>query len=58
VSQLAEFLGISKYAVFNLTRQRTRANGDLPIPVIRIGRSLKFRRSSVEAWLAAKEEVR
>ena len=57
VDQLSEFLGVNPSTVYGLTRQRSNRSDAPPLPFIRLGKSLKFRRSSVEAWLIAKEEV-
>jgi excisionase family DNA binding protein len=54
-SQLAEYLGVSINVVHNLTRKRTRDESANPIAYLKVGRSLKFRKSSVDAWIAAKE---
>jgi excisionase family DNA binding protein len=57
VDQLADFLGVSKNTVFGLTRARTKRSGAPVLAHIRVGKSLRFRRSSVDAWLAAKEQA-
>jgi excisionase family DNA binding protein len=53
VNDLATMLKISKRTVCELTTKRTRS-GDLrenPLPVIRIGRAVRFRRSDIDAWI-------
>jgi Helix-turn-helix domain len=57
VDQLAVFLGVPRNTIFGLTRKRAELSGDPIIPHFRIGRTLKFRRESVIAWLAAKEQA-
>jgi excisionase family DNA binding protein len=47
--ELAELLNITPRRVYDLTRQRT--NQKIPIPVIRIGSTLRFRRADIELWL-------
>lgn len=56
VAALADYLLLDDHAsVYSLTRKRGKANGQLPLPSIRIGKELRFRKSSVDAWLEAKE---
>jgi len=53
VAELVAWLKISKSAVYELMKPRTRS-GDVrehPLPVLRIGGSVRFRKSDVEAWL-------
>lgn len=58
VEQLAEFLGVSVLTVHGLTRNRARVRDAHPIPHLRIGKRVYFRRESVLAWLAARERAR
>lgn len=52
IRDLAEILGISVATLY-----RWRAEGvDLP-PAIELGSRLRWRRESVDAWAAAKEEL-
>jgi predicted DNA-binding transcriptional regulator AlpA len=55
VSEVAELLKCKPSSVYNLTRLRGRARYDNPIPVIRLPMGLRFRRSSVLAWLKSQE---
>ena len=48
-SEVAATLGVSQRSVWRLS-----ATGEIPPPV-RIGRSVRWRRSTVEAWLAKEE---
>lgn len=51
---VAAMLRLSKYQIYELAKARTR-RGDVrpnPLPAIRIGAALRFRRSDVEAWLS------
>lgn len=53
VSELATLLKMSRSQVYELTKERTRS-GDVrtnPIPVMRIGTAVRFRKEDVEAWL-------
>jgi predicted DNA-binding transcriptional regulator AlpA len=56
VSEVAEILRCKPSSVYNLTRSRGIARYDNPIPVLRLPMGLRFRRSSVLAWLAAQEQ--
>jgi predicted DNA-binding transcriptional regulator AlpA len=53
VGEVAAMLRISKSKVYELTNERTRS-GDVreaPLPCVRIGSSVRFRTSDVEAWI-------
>lgn len=53
VAEVAALLKISKRHVYELTQERTKS-GDLrenPIPCLRLGASVRFRKSDVEAWI-------
>jgi excisionase family DNA binding protein len=57
VAEAAMFLRISVSMLYDLTRQRGRVRQDIPIPVIKLGaHSLRFRKSSLEAWIAQLEQ--
>lgn len=58
VADIAELLKCKPSSVYNLTRLRGRARYDNPIPVIRLPMGLRFRRSSVLAWLKSKETTK
>lgn len=52
-AEVAALLKISKCQVYELAKARTRS-GDVrsnPIPNLRIGSSVRFRKSDVEAWI-------
>lgn len=55
VSDLAQLLRCKRSSIFNLTRKRGRARYDHPVPVLRLPCGLRFRRSSIMAWLASME---
>jgi predicted DNA-binding transcriptional regulator AlpA len=53
VAEIAAMLKVSKRHVYELTKKRTQS-GDVrehPLPVLRIGSSVRFRKSDVEAWI-------
>jgi excisionase family DNA binding protein len=53
VSEVAAMLRISKGQVYEMTKKRTRT-GEVrsnPIPSLRIGSSVRFRKSDVENWI-------
>src|SRR5450432_474310 len=55
---VAELLKCKPSSIYNLTRIRTRSRYDNPIPVLRLPMGLRFRRSSVLAWLKSLETTR
>lgn len=55
VAEVAELLKCKKSSIYNLTRNRGQARYDNPIPVLRLPMGLRFRRSSVLAWLKSQE---
>jgi predicted DNA-binding transcriptional regulator AlpA len=55
VSAVAELLKCKPSSIYNLTRLRGRARYHNPIPVLRLPMGLRFRRSSVLAWLKSQE---
>jgi excisionase family DNA binding protein len=53
VDEVAAMLKISKRQVYELTKKRTQS-GEIrehPLPCVRIGKSVRFRKSDVEAWI-------
>jgi excisionase family DNA binding protein len=58
VAEVAELLKCKKSSIYNLTRHRGRARYNNPIPVLRLPMGLRFRRSSVLAWLKSLETTR
>lgn len=54
VAEVAELLKCKKSSIYNLTRNRGQARYN-PIPVLRLPMGLRFRRSSVLAWLKSQE---
>lgn len=55
VAEVAELLKCKPSSIYNMTRGRGRARYDNPIPVLRLPMGLRFRRSSVLAWLKSQE---
>jgi hypothetical protein len=55
VAEVAELLKCKPSSICNLTRSRGRARYDTPIPVLRLPMGLRFRRSSILAWLRTQE---
>lgn len=55
VSEVAELLKCKPSSIYNLTSIRGRQRYDNPIPVLRLPMGLRFRRSSVLAWLRSQE---
>lgn len=55
VAEVADLLKCKPSSIYNLTRHRGQARYDNPIPVLRLPMGLRFRRSSVLAWLKSQE---
>jgi predicted DNA-binding transcriptional regulator AlpA len=56
VTDLALILKCKESSIYNLTRRRGRTRYDNPVPVLRLPMGLRFRRSSVLAWLKSQEQ--
>jgi excisionase family DNA binding protein len=56
VNELALYFKLTRWTIYNLTRERNRRDGALPY--VKIGRELRFRKSAVETWLLAQEQSR
>ena len=57
VAELASLLKCKVSSIYNMTRHRGKARYERPIPVLRLPMGLRFRRSSVLAWLSAQEKA-
>jgi excisionase family DNA binding protein len=58
VAETAQYLRVSVNQLYSLTRRRGVARAQHPIPVVRMGiRTLRFRKSSLDKWLAELEKV-
>lgn len=55
VADVAALLKVKESSVYNLTRKRGRARYDNPVPVLRLPCGLRFRKSSILAWLESLE---
>jgi excisionase family DNA binding protein len=53
INEIAQMLKLSKRTICNLMVKDTN-----PLPAFRLGRSVRFRRSDVETWLAKLAEKR
>lgn len=53
VDEVAALLRMSRSQVYKLTKERTRSGElhDYPLPVLRIGTSVRFRKADVEDWI-------
>ena len=58
LSQAAELLGLTKPQLYEMTRSRSRVRQAIPLPYVRLGKRLAFRRESLEKWIAALEKGR
>jgi helix-turn-helix protein len=55
VADVAAVLKCKSSSIYNMTRRRGRQRYDHPIPVLRLPFGLRFKRSSVLAWLDSQE---
>jgi len=61
LEQAASLLGLGRNQLYQLTRKRSQVRQSKPIPFLKLGRRLVFRRESLERWIAeleASSEVR
>jgi excisionase family DNA binding protein len=56
VKEAAQYLRVSVSQMYTLTRHSGVVRAIVPIPAIRFGKSLKFRRSSLDKWLTELEK--
>ena len=57
LSQAAELLGLNKQQLYELTRTRSRIRQAIPLPHVRLGKRLAFRRESLERWIEQLEST-
>jgi excisionase family DNA binding protein len=57
-AQLSERLAVPVSWIREKTRERARVRDDDPLPVVRLGKYVRFRWSDVEAWLQRQSEGR
>ena len=53
VKEVAALLRVSRWHVYELVKQRTKS-GDVrenPLPCVRLGKSVRFRKNDVEEWV-------
>jgi excisionase family DNA binding protein len=55
LGDIAALLQMDRKAIRQMTEARARQSTANPLPFIKIGRSLRFRRSEVVAWLERKQ---
>jgi excisionase family DNA binding protein len=51
IDELSAWLKVSKRSVYELVSARGRARMKFPLPVLRIGSTIRFVRSDVESWI-------
>jgi excisionase family DNA binding protein len=51
IDELAAWLRISRRSVYELTSERGRSTSKHPLPTFRLGKSLRFIRADVQAWI-------
>lgn len=51
IAQVAERLQLSPRRIYELTRERNRVNQKYPLPMIRIGRSVRFKAADIDGWI-------
>jgi len=57
LSEAAELLGIKPSQLYEQTRTRARVRQGIPIPHLRLGKRICFRRESLERWIAQLENA-
>jgi predicted DNA-binding transcriptional regulator AlpA len=55
LSQAALLLGLTDKQLYELTRNRSRIRQRIPLPCVRLGKRLAFRRESLERWISELE---
>lgn len=51
IDELSAWLKVSKRSVYELVSSRGRARMKHPLPVLRIGSTIRFVREDVQAWI-------
>ena len=57
IDEAAEFLKMKRGQLYTLTRARSRARMESPIPVLRINSNLRFCKESLIEWLTKLEQI-
>ena len=55
ISEAASLLGLTKNQLYEICRTRSRVRQARPIPFLRLGKRLAFRKESLEQWVAELE---
>lgn len=55
ISDAASLLGLTKQQLYEICRTRSRVRQARPIPFVRLGKRLAFRKESLERWIAELE---
>jgi len=55
LSEAASLLGLTKNQLYEICRTRSRIRQVRPIPFVRLGKRLAFRKESLERWIAELE---
>jgi len=55
LQEAAELLGLKPSQLYEHTRERARVRQRIPIPHLRLGKRICFRRESLERWIAQLE---
>jgi len=55
LTEAAALLSLTKQQLYELTRSRSRRRQAIPLPYVRLGKRLCFRRESLERWIAQLE---
>jgi excisionase family DNA binding protein len=55
ISEAASLLGLNKNQLYEICRTRSRVRQRHPIPFVRLGKRIAFRRESLERWIAELE---
>jgi predicted DNA-binding transcriptional regulator AlpA len=55
LSEASALLGLTPSQLYGITRTRSRTRQSHPIPVIRLGKRIAFRREALEQWILALE---
>ena len=57
LSEAAKLLGLKPSQLYEHTRERARIRQRIPIPHLRLGKRICFRRESLERWIAQLEDA-
>lgn len=53
--EAAQLLGLTPRQLYECTRERSQSKRAIPLPTIRLGKRVCFRREALIAWLIANE---